>query len=271
MSETTLEVEESTGATEERSKEPGKKSESDTPGDTRTHSRPEEASSRGTRGVDNPVARLAQVESAPGRKTTLRKALNSLHLWPIIGGLALVAIIAAGIRLSRPTKLATKEQTSSDSQGSPSVITLAANQRSSIAVEVVQQHTLRGDVTTPGKVAFNGNKVTPVFSQFSGRIVRLEAEIGSTLRAGQVLGVIDTPDIVGMQSDYLQALTAERSAQTTLELAKRTRERTERLAAAEAVPQRDLQQARADESRAADDLQRAHSTVVAAQGRLQSA
>jgi len=126
-------------------------------------------------------------------------------------------------------------------------------------------------ITAPGKVAFNGNKVTPVFSQFSGRIVKLAAEVGTPLRIGQVIGTIDTPDIVSMQGDYLQALSTVRSAQTTLDLAKRTGERTSRLAAAEAVPQRDLQQAVADESRAADDLQRAEAALAAARGRLQSA
>jgi cobalt-zinc-cadmium efflux system membrane fusion protein len=83
--------------------------------------------------------------------------------------------------------------------------------------------------------------------------------------------MIDTPDIVGMQSDYLQALTTERSARTTLDLATRTRERAVRLAEAEAIPKRDLQQAQADESRAADDLQRAQSAIAAARGRLRSA
>jgi len=140
-----------------------------------------------------------------------------------------------------------------------------------VSVEVTQRRTLSTAVTAPGKVAFNSNKVTPVFSQFSGRIVNLAAEVGTSVRVGQVIGTIDTPDIVSMQADYLQGLTAVRSAQTTLDLAKRTRERTNRLADAEAVPQRDLQQAMADESRAGDDLQRAQAAAAAARGRLQSA
>jgi cobalt-zinc-cadmium efflux system membrane fusion protein len=82
--------------------------------------------------------------------------------------------------------------------------------------------------------------------------------------------MIDTPDIVGMQSDYLQAVTAERSAGTTLDLAKRTCERAARLTEAEAIPKRDLLQAQADKSRAADDLQRAQSAITAARGRLRS-
>jgi cobalt-zinc-cadmium efflux system membrane fusion protein len=179
-------------------------------------------------------------------------------------------IAATAYVLSRRARVTAKVETAIPTD-TLSVVTLSPDQRAAIAIEVAQLRTLRADVTVPGKIAFDGNRMTPVFSQFSGRIVKLEAEVGSTVRAGQVIGTIDTPDIVGMQSDYLQAITAERSASTTLELAKRTRERTERLAEAEAVPRRDLQQAQADESRAADDLQRARSAVAGARGRLQSA
>jgi cobalt-zinc-cadmium efflux system membrane fusion protein len=150
-------------------------------------------------------------------------------------------------------------------------ITLTPEQQATIGVEVVQRANVQMDVAAPGKVAFNGNHLTPVFSQFGGRLVRLNAEVGALVRSHGTLGMIDTADIVGMQSDYLQALSTERSARTTLDLARRTRERTERLVAVEAVPQRDLQQARVGESHATDDLQRAEAAVVGTRGRLQSA
>jgi len=75
------------------------------------------------------------------------------------------------------------------------------------------------------QITFDGNQVTPVFSQFSGRIAQVMAEVGTMVRAGQTIAMIDTPDIVGLQTDYLQALTTERSSRTTLELSQRTRER----------------------------------------------
>jgi cobalt-zinc-cadmium efflux system membrane fusion protein len=223
---------------------------------------------RTTREHDN----LTETSERHGTGIDPSRAKKNRGLWYVlIGVVALGLVIAAAVFLNRRANVAPAEKATPDAETPSSVTTLSPEQRAAIAVEVVQQRTLQGDVVAPGKVAFNGNKVTPVFSQFTGRIVRLDAEVGSTMRAGQVLGTIDTPDIVGMQSDFLQSLTAERSARTTLELAKRTRERAERLAAAEAIPQRDLQQAQADESRAADDMQRTQSAVVAARGRLRSA
>jgi cobalt-zinc-cadmium efflux system membrane fusion protein len=193
------------------------------------------------------------------------------YIWFVtVGAVALIAIAVALYLLNRRATPSTKIETPPSSE-TTSLISLSPEQRAAIAVEVVQKRSMQTDVTVPGKIAFNGNKVTPVLSQFSGRIVKLDAVVESTVVAGQVLGTIDTPDIVGMQSDYQQSLTAERSARTTFDLAKRTRERAERLAAAEAIPQRDLQQDQADESHAADDLKRAEFAIAAARGRLQSA
>jgi len=204
-------------------------------------------------------------EAAPVHKKRIKP-----WKWFAIAVVLVVLIVGTWFLLTRRLRAAARQQPVSGSETSSSFATLSPEQRAAIAVEVAQTRTLHGDITAPGKIVFNSNRVTPVFSQFSGRIVRLTAEIGTTVRSGQTIGMIDTPDIVGMQSDYLQALTTERSARTTLDLATRTRERAVRLAEAEAIPKRDLQQAQADESRATDDLQRAQSAIAAARGRLRS-
>jgi cobalt-zinc-cadmium efflux system membrane fusion protein len=191
-------------------------------------------------------------------------------VWAALIGVTVLVAIGLAVLLVKRTIPTTKTESPAVPETS-SVVMLSPEQQAALAVEVVQKHSEQTDVTVPGKIAFNGEKVTSVLSQFSGRVVRLDATVELTVKAGQVIGTIDTPDIVGIQSDYQQSLTAERSARTTLDLATRTRERNERLANAEAIPQRDLQQSQADESRAADDLKRAESAMAAARGRLQSA
>ena len=210
------------------------------------------------------------VKKSPPEAIPVHKKQIAPWKWLAIAVVATGLVAGMWFLLSRRSRTAARQQPDSQSETSSSFATLSPEQRAAIAVEVAQTHTLQGDMTAPAKIAFNGNRVTPVFSQFSGRVVRLTAEIGTMVRSGQTIGMIDTPDIVGIQSDYLQALTTERSAQTTLDLATRTRERAARLVEAEAIPKRDLQQAQADESRAADDLQRAQSTIAATRGRLRS-
>lgn len=212
----------------------------------------------------------ADVKQSPVEAIPVQKKRIGPRAWLAIALVAVTITALMWLLLNRRSRTIDRQRPVSDSETS-SFVTLSAEQRSAVAVEVTQNRPLQTDVTAPGKIAFNGNRVTPVFSQFSGRIVRLMAEVGTTVRSGQTIATIDTPDIVGMQTDYVQSLTTERSAHTTLDLATRTRERAARLVEAEAIPKRDLQQAQADESRASDDLQRAQSAIAAARGRLRSA
>ncbi len=205
--------------------------------------------------------------AAPGREN--RRAIYIV--WIIVGAILAAIMMITSLLLARKAKVTAAGEKAATSETSAANEPLSPDQRAAISVEVVQKQTVQSGVTAPGKVTFNGNRVTPVFSQFSGRLVRLDAEVGMVVRPRQVIGTIDTPDIVSAQADYQQALTSERSARTSLDLLRRTRERAERLVAAEAIPRRDLQQAQADEARAADDLQRAQSAVAAARGRLLSA
>ncbi len=151
----------------------------------------------------------------------------------------------------------------------PGVIELPAQQRSSIVTGAVRTSDLPVRISVAGTVDFNANRVTPVFSQFSGRVARLDAEVGTAVRQGQVLAMLDSPDIVGIQADYQQALAAQRAAGVSLQVATQARERAARLAAAEAIPQRELQEAQAAEARATEDFQRAQASVVAIRGKLQ--
>jgi membrane fusion protein, heavy metal efflux system len=215
----------------------------------------------------------AKAERATGSESQIHDSHRSIasYFWLALVGLAaLIAVVVTIYILKRQVLPSAKTETPTDSDASMA-ITLVPDRRAAVAIEVARKHSVQTDVVVPGKIAFNSNKLTLVLSQFSGRIVKLDAMVESTVQAGQEIGMIDTPDIVGIQSDYQQALAAERSARTTLDLAKRVRERSERLAAAEAIPQRDLQQAQADESRAADDLKRVESALAASRGRLQSA
>ena len=220
-------------------------------------------------GENPPVSeneRNKESTDAQPQKATKRSLARPLG-W-IIGVLVVVITIVAAIFLlnhrSGGIKAAPLAEESTDA------IQLSPEQQAAISVETVQPTTLQLDVSTPGKIAFNADRITPVFSQFSGRLVRLSAEVGSEVRAGDTLATVDTPDVVSAEADYQQAIANEHTARSALELAMRVRQRAERLAAAEAIAARELQQAQADEARARDDLQRALSAENAVHDRLQS-
>ncbi len=158
-------------------------------------------------------------------------------------------------------------QTVSKTGGS---IRLSPDQMTSITTETVRKRMVADEIKSPAKIAFNGNQQSPVLSQFSGRLVKLLAEVGQTVTKGQTIGWVETPDVVQPQSDYQQAVANERTTETSLLHLTRTRERAERLTKVEAIPLRELQQAQIDEKHAHEDLERSQQTIAAAKSRLLS-
>jgi membrane fusion protein, heavy metal efflux system len=172
--------------------------------------------------------------------------------------------------LSAPRVVADPITANAEKQADGAAIRLSPDQTDSITVEAVQKRMVAGEVKSPGKVVFNANQVSPVLAQFSGRLTRMSAEIGQVVKVGQILGSIETPDIVQPQADYQQALANVRTAQTTILNLTRVRERAERLVKVEAIPARELQQAQVDEKHAREDLERAEQAAASTRSRLQS-
>jgi cobalt-zinc-cadmium efflux system membrane fusion protein len=142
------------------------------------------------------------------------------------------------------------------------------SQMKNIKLETVSMQTFRAEKTATGKIAFNEEVVTPVFSPFTGRIVRLIAKPGDVIKRGSPLFEIDTPDLVQAETDLLTAITTVAKAKTTLELAKRTEDRQHRLYLNKAVSLKDWEQAEADVKHAENDLRSAEAALASARDRL---
>jgi cobalt-zinc-cadmium efflux system membrane fusion protein len=187
-------------------------------------------------------------------------------------GIAVVVVTAAmALAHSARTNDRAARVASAPPRESISTVVVAPAQRSAVATTVVAAADIPVRTTVPARIDFNQNRVTPLFPQWSGRVVRLDADQGTFVREGQVLGDIDSPDVDTMEADYQEARAAARAAQTSLDQAARTRGRAERLTAVEAVPLRDLQDAQVAEAHAAEEVRRAQTAVGAARGKLQIA
>ncbi|MBS1188347.1 MAG: Secretion protein HlyD [Rhodocyclaceae bacterium] len=102
----------------------------------------------------------------------------------------------------------------------------------------------------PGRLIWNENRTVRVFPQLGGRVVRIQAEIGAQVKAGQPLALLASPD-------FGQAHAETRKAQADLKLAKHTLERNRELLDAGVVARKELLQAEADAARAEAEADRA--------------
>jgi cobalt-zinc-cadmium efflux system membrane fusion protein len=107
-----------------------------------------------------------------------------------------------------------------------------------------------GAVVTGGRVAFDDLRVAHVFSPVTGRVVRMDAQPGQRVRAGETLATIASPDVGQAFSDLAKA-------NADVEAAKRDYLRQQLLFAAHAASQKDYETALDNWQRAQAELARA--------------
>jgi cobalt-zinc-cadmium efflux system membrane fusion protein len=105
-------------------------------------------------------------------------------------------------------------------------------------------------VTAGGRVAFNDNHVTHIFSPVSGRIQRLIAQPGDKVKKGTPLLAILSPDLGSAFSDLIKA-------QADLNAAEHDYRRQEKLLALNSAPQRDFEAAEDNFRKTRAELERA--------------
>ncbi|MDB4937938.1 MAG: putative Co/Zn/Cd efflux system rane fusion protein [Labilithrix sp.] len=117
-------------------------------------------------------------------------------------------------------------------------------------IEPLDEQEVDDVVLTSGKVTFDDAHVNHVFSPVSGRVTRIDAKLGQRVKQGDILAVLESPDI-GAASADLHKAEADRIA------AEHDLERQKELFAAHASSQRDLDQAEDAYRKAKAEVERA--------------
>ena len=102
-----------------------------------------------------------------------------------------------------------------------------------LAIAPVGQAAFAPVQETDGKIAFDDDLTTPVFSPFTGRVTKLFAKAGDKVRRGEPLLAVQAGEFVQGQNDLITAAATLKTARAQLNLAQ-----TNETAAARAVPRR---------------------------------
>lgn len=89
----------------------------------------------------------------------------------------------------------------------------SAQQLSSLTIETVALHPFVSEERTEGRIAVNGDRATPVYSPYSGRITRVIAGLGDEVAQDAVLADIDA-------SEFSQGVNELRAAEAQVKLAR---------------------------------------------------
>jgi cobalt-zinc-cadmium efflux system membrane fusion protein len=110
-------------------------------------------------------------------------------------------------------------------------------------------------IDLPARLVWNEEKTERIYPAFAGRVVKLNADVGQSVRAGQVLATLASPEFGAAQADTAKA-------QADARFSERALQRQTELFEAGIVSRKEYEQAQAD-------AQRANAEVARAQARTQ--
>jgi cobalt-zinc-cadmium efflux system membrane fusion protein len=121
----------------------------------------------------------------------------------------------------------------------PGTFRATAQQLKTLTIESVELHGFVSEELTEGKIAVNGDRATPVYSPYSGRVTRVIAALGDTVKQGAPLATVDATEFVQAQNDL-------KSAAAQVKLARINETRRHAVYDARGGSLQDWQQAQAD-------------------------
>lgn len=126
----------------------------------------------------------------------------------------------------------------------------------------------RTEHLTEGKIGVDEDRATLIFSPYSGRVIKLLAKPGDTVKAGQPLFTVEAPDMVQAQNDFIASISNLNKTRSALELAKIVEQQNKTLFDSRAGPLRDLQTSQATTRATENDVRSAQTSLEMTRNRL---
>ena len=122
-----------------------------------------------------------------------------------MGFAAAVAVIAVLALWMGGRVLGPHETSAAGPPAPPGTFRATAQQLKTLTFETVALHGFVSEELTEGKIAVNADRATPLFSPYSGRVLRVIAGLGDTVKQGAPLATIEASEFVQAQNDLSTA------------------------------------------------------------------
>ncbi|MGC1387436.1 MAG: efflux RND transporter periplasmic adaptor subunit, partial [Steroidobacteraceae bacterium] len=134
-----------------------------------------------------------------------RRAWSKERQWrAAASGTAVVILVILGFWLGG--KILGKRETPPGESSPPGTFRASAQQLKTLTIEAVGLHGFASEELTEGKIAVNGDRATPVYSPYSGRVTRVVAGLGDIVTKGATLATVEASEFVQAQSDLATAV-----------------------------------------------------------------
>lgn len=127
--------------------------------------------------------------------------------------------------------------------------------QSRVDTMVVEYSSVKMALPLAGRITYGEDRFSKISSPLQGRVVEVRAKLGDRVKAGDILLVIDSPDISSAYSEFVKEASDLEYATRAYELAKDLYEN-------KALPQKDLKQAENDLIKARAEFRRAKERLL---------
>ena len=155
---------------------------------------------------------------------------------------------------SRKEQVAAVEPARPGSGQDAQTIDLSEKQAATLKIGLVASRDFTLFKTAVGTIDFNEDLLVQVFSQYPGKILKANYNIGDDVKAGDILFTIDSPDLLAAESTLL-------AAAGVLELQKRVLARMNNLLKSGGSAQKDVDQSTSDQQTAEGNFKAARDAV----------
>lgn len=198
-----------------------------------------------------------------------RLTLPIVRQWAIvaIAGIACAVLFFLIPALAHLFESAPPAVAASDA-ASPDTFKATDAQWATLKLGDVQEMSFSSSEETDGKIATDDDTTTQVFSQYSGRVVKVFAKAGDVVEAGAPLLEVEASEFVQGQNDLVSAKAQVSSAEAQLRMEEAAEKRQHELYDAKGTSYREWQQAQADLAAATGAYRTAEIALAAVRGRL---
>jgi len=154
------------------------------------------------------------------------------------------------------------------SQAAPGTFRPTKEQLAGFRIEPVRLVSFRPEQVTEGSIAIDDDLTTPVFSPYSGRVIKLIAKLGDHVEAGAPLFEIQASEFVQVQNDLITALASLQTARSQLAQAQINEKRAHELYLAQGGSLKDWQQAQTELVAAQNTVRSNEIALAAVRNRL---
>ena len=190
--------------------------------------------------------------------------------WAIVAAAALLGsgillVFRPGVVLSADEPAGTPGQAA---RADPTAFRPTKEEWATLKTETVANRVFHPSAVAEGNIAVDDDLTTPVFSPYSGRVVKLMVKLGDPVEQGTPLAAVEATEIVQTQNDVITAVANLKTARAQLTMAQTTEQRQHELYNAKGGALKDWQQSQTDRAAAQNNVRSGEVALAAARNRF---